>query len=300
MKHRNNKYYDLIVQGETQEFSPIKTETVSSEMRTITPNEARHIIKHFNTKNRKLSPNAVKKYANDMKLGNWKITGEPIIFDFNGQLLNGQHRLAGVIESGKPFTTLVVYGMDPSAFDVIDNGKIRTNSDVLGLNGYDNPSILSSLVRSVISYETAGVADAKSSKSFAGSNQITKSQILQKLEDSPELVNYIEKYKKSQVVSPSVSSFCYWVLSHYNPTLKDQVEEYLDQTLMGFNIEPNTITSYLFSKLQRNRNSKTNKMTKSVQIANIIKGFRRYIGWDTTKVLQITWDGNHKFPSPKP
>jgi hypothetical protein len=59
----------------------------------------------------------VDRYAEEMRLGVWALNGKSLIFDSNGRLLNGQHRLTACAQSGVPLVTLVVRGVNPSVFN---------------------------------------------------------------------------------------------------------------------------------------------------------------------------------------
>ncbi len=52
--------------------------------------------------------NTVKKYARDMRNGNFEENGEPIIFNTKGELTNGQHRLTAIVRSGVTLEMVVV------------------------------------------------------------------------------------------------------------------------------------------------------------------------------------------------
>lgn len=79
-----------------------------------------------NTANyRKVNWNIVHKYARTMEQGLWKCNGEPIIFDENGLLKDGQHRLLAVLESGVPVKMLIVRGVDRD-INTFDEGGGRT------------------------------------------------------------------------------------------------------------------------------------------------------------------------------
>jgi hypothetical protein len=200
--------------------------------------------------------------------------------------------LLAVIEADKACDFVFAYGLDHDVFDVIDNGKIKTGADILGMSGYTDSAILYALSRSIIAYESTGNYNAEV---FKGINQITKSQVQHVLEERPDVVEYVDKYKKSTVVSPSVSSFCYWLIaSAYG---KEEAEAYLDMVLLGYGLEPDTIEAYLYNKLQRNKNAPQNKMTKTAIIANIILGWRRYKGLSKSNALQLTWDASRGLPS---
>lgn len=100
-------------------------------MRTIikvfTPELAGKIIEERNPYNyRNISMETVAIFANDMKNGNWKENGECIKFDTNGNLIDGQHRLMAVIQSGIPIEFVVVLDLDTSVADTIDIGRKRS------------------------------------------------------------------------------------------------------------------------------------------------------------------------------
>lgn len=80
---------------------------------------------------REISRRHVEYLANEMIGGRWQMTGEPIVFNGNGTLLDGQHRLAAVVKSGVTVPMLMVTGIRRAALPVMDQGKSRTMRDVL-------------------------------------------------------------------------------------------------------------------------------------------------------------------------
>ena len=93
---------------------------------TMTPEWAKSILDSQNSKNRAIRPNAVKKIAFAILDGHWKLSHQGIAIDINGQLQDGQHRLAAVVQSGMSIQILLTTGCDPQSFDVLDCGVNRT------------------------------------------------------------------------------------------------------------------------------------------------------------------------------
>lgn len=93
----------------------------------VTPDTAKLWLEKNNPKNRKINFERVYTYANDMKNGNWDITGDGICFDEQGVLLNGQHRLSAVVCSNTPALFLICTGM-PRSINY-DSGRKRTIKD---------------------------------------------------------------------------------------------------------------------------------------------------------------------------
>ena len=102
---------------------------VVATVETITPQMAEKYL-GFNTQNRKPNNGTIRRYATDMKAGNWKLNGQPIIFDVNNILKDGQNRLMACITANKPFETIVVRGVEVDTFDSIDTGHKRNMADM--------------------------------------------------------------------------------------------------------------------------------------------------------------------------
>lgn len=97
----------------------------------VSPAIAREWMAH-NTDNRKLRPSHIRYLAEAMQRGEWVLTHQGIAFAPDGRLLDGQHRLLAVIESGRTVPMLVTMGLPDTAFWSIDlHGVRRTHGDVL-------------------------------------------------------------------------------------------------------------------------------------------------------------------------
>lgn len=83
------------------------------------------------------------RYKAEMLAGRWKENGQPIVFEGNNYLVDGQHRLRAIIEADIPVKSLVVYGVDTDAAMTIDTGLSRTLGDVFMMRGVRNARLLS-------------------------------------------------------------------------------------------------------------------------------------------------------------
>lgn len=108
--------------------------TFSAGIVKMTPTKAKRILKQ-NDRNRSLRPLYVNQLAEAMRKGDWVVNGEPIQIAFDGSLLNGQHRLYAIVESGVTVSVLLVEGLPMAAQKTMDVGARRTLSDVLVLHG---------------------------------------------------------------------------------------------------------------------------------------------------------------------
>lgn len=85
--------------------------------------------------NRPVRENTIRKYVESMKAGQWELNGETIKFLTQGVLLDGQHRLRAVVQSGVTIQSYVVHNLPSKVFDTIDTGANRSIGDLLALQG---------------------------------------------------------------------------------------------------------------------------------------------------------------------
>lgn len=113
-----------------------------------------------NTGNRRLRPHKVSAYAEMMRSDGWHLTGDPIVFDANGRLIQGQHRLAACVSAEVPFVTAVMRDADPAAYAVMDSGMARQAADTLAHHGVMSANVAAAAARLVIGYQTGALHDA--------------------------------------------------------------------------------------------------------------------------------------------
>ncbi len=127
--------------------------SIQSQVVMVTPQMAQKWLV-TGGKNRRISNPRIKEYADSMKAGKWVLNGEGILFDANGKLINGQHRLSAVVLSGLTMPLLIIRGIDdPNAFGTIDTGKKRTVSDVVGMEGIKHASTVSAIAKRLVAWD---------------------------------------------------------------------------------------------------------------------------------------------------
>ena len=120
----------------TQNPSVGAAPTVSTVL--VTPALATEWLRS-NLKNRPMRATRVASFAEQMAKGRWVLTTDAIGFDTSGRLLNGQHRLSAIVQSGVAVHMVVAHDLPPESMDAIDLGLKRTLGDILRLgHGYDH------------------------------------------------------------------------------------------------------------------------------------------------------------------
>lgn len=126
------------------------------QLMSVTPELAASWLK-MNTKNRPLSILTIKRYVSEMNAGTWRHpTGESLIFDTDGVVQQGQHRLHAVVVSGKTIEFWVMFNADPNDFEVIDTGKKRSIGDVMSMQGVKNQNVVAATTRLLYLHMNAG------------------------------------------------------------------------------------------------------------------------------------------------
>lgn len=115
----------------------------------ITPETATELLE-LNTHNyRNVSPASVAKLVQTMKAGQWEPNAEAIVINEDGILVDGQHRLHAVIESGVSVWMMVTRGVSREC-KTWNNGRNRTEQEHARAAGLDASARVLSLAKYMI------------------------------------------------------------------------------------------------------------------------------------------------------
>lgn len=206
-------------------------EEVLVEIVTITPEIASQWL-DVNYKNRPLRKRGANAYGRDVESNNWVLTGDTIKFDWFGRLVDGQHRLTAVATSGKPITSLVVWGVDPRARKFTDTGMARQYRDVLRMEDVPNWDIIAPFIRRVVLWDPPTNERLNFSR-----DKITPAEHEDALVLHPE-VHHCAAFAAEVPLngirlSRSLVAFVYWVLLYANA---DEAREFMTKVGSGANI----------------------------------------------------------------
>lgn len=213
---------------------------------TVTPAIASEWLSK-NSKNRNIRRRAVQRLARDMREGAWVYTGEAIKFAKDGSLLDGQHRLAAVIESGMDIEMEVLRGLDQEAQDYMDTGIKRGAHDVLAIKGYRYTSVIAAASRIALGVEAEYTEPA--------AYIATHSEVLEWVEANPEIVRSSEiayGYARKADVTTSVVAYSHYMMSKIDP---EEADRFWAQAALKMDLkegDPVLAMSWKFAELRRN------------------------------------------------
>ena len=267
-----------------------------SNFEVITPERAKQYLEH-NTQNRPLSDIHVLALVNEMKKNNFHTTGESIKFAESGELLDGQHRLMAIVKSGIKQDMLVIRNLDNEAFKYMDTNKPRTASDVLGIEGFDNPKKLAATAKFAMNFNrgAGGYFDASLGHS-RGTFRITNAMISDFVNKNKKQLEESIKYgycKENNLVNKAVLSGLHYILDKIDDVKAD---DFCHRLVHGTNLTKSSPIYLLRLRLIADMRS-TKKLNPIIKMALICKAWNHYRNNKT--VTNITWDSN-KEPFPKP
>jgi hypothetical protein len=233
---------------------------MKSELRTITPDWARKMLQEKNVGNRPINRKYVDLLANEIKSGRWMVNGSTICYN-KERLIDGQHRLAAIAQTGIAVQTLVVDGISSDAFPTIDVGKRRSHGDTLAALGEKNHTRLGAALVLVDKYMT-GRADK--------SVDYTNTELEELLEKYPDIRESLQISAECKgLLPPSVLDACHYIFSQLDKPL---AITFIRQLLRGTGLEVGDPCYELRERLLKNAVSKA-KLSKHYIMALCIKAW---------------------------
>jgi hypothetical protein len=169
-----------------------------AEMVTLTPVLA-EVLLNRNHENRPLSSALIDALVRDINADAYVFNGEPIIISRDGSLNDGQHRCTAVAKSGKPIKTMVVFGVSRESRTTVDQGKLRTVGDYLGMDGLEEGLVLAALANMYLFYSQTGCVRPWYGLGKGRRYRPTKSEILQAARDNPDFLRAIKSLPSKNV-----------------------------------------------------------------------------------------------------
>lgn len=258
------------------------SETKPPKLVTITPDMAKEWLR-TNTYNRPLNHANVKRLAEAMKKGDWKLNGEMI--QRNGSLLiNGQHRLHACIVADVPFQSYVLEDVNPDVFDTIDTGAKRTAADALAVKGEKNARTLAAAAVVVeMIYSGRGTLVGKSKNA-------TNQDVLRWVNKYLALRNSVEHcgHYNCKILAPSLLAAAHYIFSRLDSVKADS---FIEQLATGENISANSSISALRKRLIDNAMS-PKKYDKSYLFALVIRAWNAEREGRNLRVLRVNEEGD--------
>lgn len=253
----------------------------------ITPEQAEKWLEQ-NKGNRTIRLRKVREYAADITNDRWAYNFQAVMFDTEGTLIDGQHRLAAVVLAAKPIVTDVVYDADPQTAKHIDGGIPRTASDIAQWQGIGNTTAGCAIARWWLFHE-AGSLNKKNAKLNP-----SRSAIVNKLSEMNEQIQeaiHIVKPAK-HIIPATVAGFSFLLFSQLDRAL---AVNFFEKLASGIGYEEGSALHRLRERLIENRGSRA-KLPDHYILALTIKAWNYFVYG--RKMRYLRWKDDEPFPTP--
>ncbi len=256
--------------------------SATTSVMTITPELARRTLEKSTQLNRKINKRVVYRYAEDIKRDAWRLNGETIIFDADGNLLNGHHRLTAVVLAGKPIRSFVAHDVDRTAYTTIDTGRIRSAGDVFSMADIPNANTVSAALRLVCAYDQGMLYSINNA-------HITNERLKACLEENPEILEWTPWHSSLAFYPGGLRAGVSYLFAREYPFKKPAVHSFWDLVGSGENLTRGTPVHTFREKMTSYR-ARGVRPNRSELIGLAVKALRLYLLGQSVHVLRLGKD----------
>ena len=258
----------------------------TSSIERVTPEIATEWLQH-NVENRPPRKAWVKELARRMLSGSWMAPfgDAAIIFDSNGHLRNGQHRLMAVAESGATIEMHVVRGAPSDCFLVVDSGRSRNPADVVAINGWPNAKLAAAAARMVHTH-SSGNAWWTRGAPFDGR------EAERAMRDHPRLVDHVSAHGCHRAFATMRIPPSFVVFFSYTARPQDKAQEFISGLESGEGLPAGDPRLALRERLIRAHGSGGTraKLSEQMVIALYLHAWRAFKGGKKLRTLNKIFD----------
>lgn len=266
----------------------MKRKAPTFKVETVTPAIAEKWLA-LNRKNRPLSKSTAKTYAAEIKRGEWMMNAEAIKFDWNGKLVDGQHRLSAVVLAGRSIDVLVARNLDPEAFKTIDTGRARGGADILALRGVRYQFAIGAAYRQLHRYLLAR---------HRAKIRISNTQLLELVDAHPKLIERayecMQKPLHTTLITASTRIFWYYLACSVDARA---ATAYMSG-VAGHDLKATTVASRLRKRLM-DTDREVIKPSVGVKYAWLVDGWNHHLAGTTPVRFPRFYDEPPEF-NPRP
>jgi hypothetical protein len=273
---------------------------LSNGWKTISPEIAEAMLLRNPLKaNRRPTLSTVQYYARQMLKGDWKKTGQPLIFTRQGNLMDAGHRLWAGYLSGASFETYVVGDVEDNQtnlFAYIDNGKVRSAADALATAGLNGQSKTLSKVVNIAAHYEQGCYTTSSKKQI---DRLSPVEVIDYVTTHPNtrlaarLISGEHKSAIAVIGYSDIATFvAFQILELYDEDMLDDFMTELGHVDQDDHEEGSPIAA-LQKVLEADKNAKQS-MAKHQVLGHIIKAFNSWLNKESVK--KITLRVNEDYP----
>lgn len=239
---------------ELRDTAAMGADSVKVRMIEVTPNLARHWVREFNDGNRRVQPTQVDAISRDIKSGRWMVNAQPICFTSdpfktdarrgNTRLLNGQHRLYGIMAANTAVEVPVASGIAEAAFATYDTHARKT------LFAAGGPQSDLRVLAGAARFQWRVDQGLRPNDRAVPSS----SEIKETLERHPGLATWFPESRKRQIAEFGSSGVMTFILYHLRQVDPAAAEDFFRDLFTGENLTRENPVLALRERIRRTRN----------------------------------------------
>jgi len=253
----------------------------------MTPDLAKAYLE-LNTRNRSISQNHVRFLSREMQAGRWKLNGDTICLS-KTRLIDGQHRLLAIIDSGMAFPMLVIEELEDEVFDTKDFGKKRSAADVLFIKGETSCTTLAAAAAFVDRYMTGQFEKSKPVYSA-----VAIEELLEKYGTGlRKSVNFCRKTGTKKLVGNSIMAGLHYIFSNID---QEQSDFFWTSLIGGDGLEKTSPVFVLRERLLSNSMMRHSKLDPKYIAALCVVAWNHMRSGVSVKYIRYTETDSQNFP----
>lgn len=264
---------------------------VAPEVVTVTPGVAKRWLLQ-NQKNRHIRPTYVEQLKRSLVRGQWTASTDAIGFDESGRLVNGQHRLTAIAESGISADLLVVHDLPPNARLNLDVGAKRSFADFLTLEREEvNTAVLAAIVAFTMQFSDKGFR-------VGWRTNVSISELLAKFDSNADsyraAANITGHRWRTALLPPSALGGLYVVFAELN---EEDSCAFIDAFVSGQGLNQGNPILTLRNQLIGRTRSRSYAVPMRIAVAWAIRAWNSYRRGEERQVLR--WGAGDPYPIPE-
>jgi len=243
-----------------------------------------------NNFNRKLKPAAVATLVGAIRRGEWHTGNDAVCFAPDGTVLNGQHRLHAIVESGTTVPMLIREGVAREEQLVMDQGKKRQAYEQMDIMGISGGSAKQQLCRAILLYDD-DYGPTGRLEGITNTEIIALAQGDETMDTAIKLMQSLGRQVKGARVA--MISLGFYLLLHAWP---ERVEEFHSLLCSGANLSEGSPILKLRTILLRGDIPQSNTASRKKLLALFLKAFNYWV--DEKDVEVLVWRSYEDWPKP--
>jgi hypothetical protein len=269
----------------------------SCEIEEISPDQAKLWLGK-NHQNRRLSSPVVDHLKGIIARGEWmEDCTDGIGLDIDEGVVNGQHRLTAIAESDRTVRALVLRNVRPEVIKVIDQGRGRTFTQLLAMEGrYPHPQVVAPAIEWLYRMNNGF------EQTMPTAVKPTIPQLLDLLAEHPKIVNSVEPahevYRRVQCPTKAMLCAYHYAMASVDP---DEADKFFEDLASGVDLtERSPVYALRERYLKENGKDPSRKAKNYVLAAWLVKAWEATTeGLEWTE-KQVYWVGSGRRGEPYP